>query len=124
VPGIGFPDENNFDAETITDDFEATFVAGNETSLFNSTHLNINSPLSEKAIKDIAAREGWRCFVANRGRGIFQLIEFWIEDRFMLEVNTPEMTEKYRSVVTPEIWAKFLDSPLPPKYADNYALIG
>jgi hypothetical protein len=49
------------------------------------------------------------------------LIELWVENRFMLEVNTPEMTEVYRSMVTPENWAAFSEMPLPPKYAKNYA---
>jgi hypothetical protein len=125
VPGEGLPDEETFSRETITDDNEATFVPGNETSLFGSVHLNINSPLDEESIKAIAKREGWRCFTANRGRGLFQLIEFWIENRFMVEVNTPEMTKVYEETVTPENWAEFLNMPLPPKYAGNYAgLVG
>jgi hypothetical protein len=121
VPGIGLPEEKGFSKETITDDFEATFTPGNEPSLFGSVHLNINSPLDEESIKAIAKREGWRCFTANRGRGMFQLIEFWIEDRFLLEVNTPEMTEIYSHLVNPQNWAEFLQLPLPPKYAANYA---
>jgi len=121
VPGIGIPAEEGFSIETVTDDFEGTFVPDNETTLFGSVHLNINSPLDEESIKAIAKREGWRCFTANRGRGLFQLIEFWVEDRFMLEVNTPEMTARYQELATPENWANFLQSPLPPKYANNYA---
>lgn len=121
VPGEGLPDEATFSKETITDEFEATFVAGNETTLFGSVHLNINSPLDADSIKQIADREGWRCFTANRGRGLFQLIEVWIENRFLLEVNTPEMTDVYVNMVTPENWAAFLDMPLPPKYEKNYA---
>ena len=119
VPGTGLPEEEGFSKETVTDEFEATFVAGNETSLFGSVHLNINSPLDEASIKAIAKREGWRCFTANRGRGILQLIELWIENRFLLEVQTPEMAEAYRNTVNPENWAKFLEMPLPPKYAKN-----
>lgn len=121
VPGRGLPPEEGFTQETITDDHEATFERGNELSLFGSVHVNINSPLNEDTIRAIAAREGWRCFKANRGRGAFQLIEFWIEDRFMLEVNTPEMAAAYAQMATPENWAAFLDQPLPPRYADNYA---
>ena len=121
VPGIGVPDEDTFNSQTRTDDFEATFEPGNELSLFSSVHININSPLDEGSIKEIAAREGWRCFTANRGGGIFQLIELWIENRVMLEVNTPEMTEVYVSMATPENWAQFLESPLPPRYAENFA---
>jgi len=121
VPGTGYPDEGTFTKETVTDEFEATFTPGNEVSLFGSVHLNINSPLDEESIKAIAKREGWRCFTANRGGGIFQLIEFWIDNRFMVEVNTPEMTRHYQETVTPEAWAGFLSMPLPPKYAKNYA---
>jgi hypothetical protein len=119
LPGTGLPAEEGFSKETITDDYEATFTVGEAAPQFGPVHLNINSPLSEAEIKAIAAREGWRCFVANRGRGLFQLIELWIEDRFMLEVNTPEMTQVYREMVTPANWAAFLESPLPPKYAQN-----
>ncbi len=39
----------------------------------------------------------------------------------MLEVNTPEMTRIYRETVNPENWARFLESPLPPKYEGNYS---
>lgn len=125
MPGEGLPDETNFTRETITDEHEATFVAGNETSLFGSVHLNINSPLDEESIKAIAKREGWRCLTANRGRGLFQLIEVWVENRFMIEVNTPEMTQVYEETVNPENWAAFLNMPLPPRYAKNYAgLVG
>lgn len=125
VPGTGLPAEEGFSRETITDEFEGAFVPGNEPRQFGSVHLNINSPLDEASIKAIARREGWRCFKANRGRGLFQLIEFWIEDSFMLEVNTPEMAAKYADLVTPENWAAFLNSPMPPKYAANYAgLVG
>ncbi|MBP9110085.1 MAG: hypothetical protein KBF83_11070 [Pyrinomonadaceae bacterium] len=120
VPGVGLPDAGSFTKETPTEDFEATFVPGNESSLFGSVHLNINSPLDEESIKAIAKREGWRCFTANRAGGLFQLIELWIENRFMIEVNTPEMTEVYQNTVSPEGWAEFLNMPLPPKYAKNY----
>lgn len=125
VPGTGLPEDEGFSIETITDDHEATFVAGNEPSLFGGVHLNINSPLDEESIKAIAKREGWRCFTANRGRGLFQLIEFWVENRFLVEVNTPEMTEVYEKTANPENWAAFLNMPLQPKYAKNYAgLVG
>lgn len=121
LPGEGLPAEENFSRETITDDNEAVFTPGQEVSQYGSVHLNINSPLSEAEIKAIAAREGWRCLTANRARGLFQLIELWVEDRFMFEVNTPEMTKVYREIAKPELWAEFLQMPLPPKYAGNYS---
>src|SRR5687767_10069647 len=51
VPGLGVPPEEGFSCKTITDDYEASFVSGNERSLFGSVHLNINSPLDEESIK-------------------------------------------------------------------------
>ncbi len=120
VPGQGLPDEKNFSIQTPTGDFEATFIEGNETSLFGSVHVNINSPLDEAEIKAIAKREGWRCFTANRAGGAFQLIEVWVENRFLVEVHTPAMTEIYRNVTKPELWAEFIKESLPPRYAANY----
>lgn len=120
VPGVGLPEEDGFSQQTDTSEFEATFVAGNEPSLFSSTHLHMSSPLSEEEIKEIGRREGWRVFTANRGGGLFQLIELWVENRFLLEVNTPAMTAAYQQTVTPENWAAFLQMPLPPKYEKNY----
>ena len=125
VPGMGLPDANGSAEQTNTSEFESKFEPDNETTLFGSVHLNINSPLDEKSIKAIAKRESWRCFTANRGGGLFQLIEFWIEDRFLIEVNTPEMTARYVEIATPQTLADFLQMPLPTKYPDTYAgLVG
>ncbi|KXK02937.1 MAG: hypothetical protein UZ17_ACD001001385 [Acidobacteria bacterium OLB17] len=121
MPGEGLPAEENFSIDTPTEEFEATFVEGNASSLFGSVHVNINSPLNEAEIKAIAEREGWRCFTANRAGGLFQLIEIWVENRLLVEVNTPAMTEIYRNITKPELWAEFLQGPMPPNFAANYA---
>ncbi len=68
VPGTNFPDEATFTKETITEEYEGAFVAGNEPSLFGSVHLNINSPLDEDSIKAIAKREGWRLLYGKSRR--------------------------------------------------------
>jgi hypothetical protein len=35
------------------------------------------------------------------------------------------MTARYQELITAENYAKFLDAPMPPKYANNYAgLVG
>lgn len=120
-PGKGLPNEEGFTRQTDTEVHEAVFTPGHEAQQYSSVHLNLNSPLSEAEIKAIAAREDWRCFTANRAGGLFQLIELWIEDRFMFEVNTPEMTQLYRDTVTPKAWADFLQMPLPPRYAANHS---
>ena len=126
VPGNGLPNEENFDINTPTGDHEAKFVSSDFSPKFIATHLNINTNLSEAEIKAIARRAGWRCFTANRENGLFQLIELWIEDRFLLEVNTPEMTAMYVAMAKPENWANLLQLPFQPKASapNNLGLIG
>ncbi|REJ77377.1 MAG: hypothetical protein DWQ47_13400 [Acidobacteria bacterium] len=115
VPGEGFPREEGFDITTPTEEYESKFVRTNDAPAYVATHMNINSKLSVAEIKKIADREGWRCFIANRGEGLFQLVEFWVEDRFLIEVMTPEMTERYIQVMQPEGYAAWVGVELPKK---------
>lgn len=126
VPGEGLPDEANFDGATDTEEFEAKFIACDFSPKFVATHLNINTNLSEAEVKAIAKREGWRCFTANRGGGMFQTIEFWVENRFMLEINPPEMAKKYIELFQPEVIAAAFQIPFEPKpeVPNNLNLIG
>ncbi|HVF29980.1 MAG TPA: hypothetical protein VNA22_03375, partial [Pyrinomonadaceae bacterium] len=57
-------------------------------------------------IREIAKREGWRVLVCNRGAGMFQLVEVWIENSFMLEVMTPEQTARYVEITNPTFIAR------------------
>ncbi len=102
IPGEGYPQEFGFTKETPTGEFEAKFVTGDTASKYTATHLAINTPLSELEVKAIGKREGWRTLTCNRGEGMFQLIEVWVENRFMLEVFTPEMTKTYIAMFSPE----------------------
>ena len=126
VPGEGLPSEENFSINTPTGEHEAKFVSSDFSPKFVATHLNINTNLTEVEIKAIAERAGWRCFTANREGGMFQLIEFWIEDRLLLEVNTPEMTAMYVEMAKPQNWANMLQMPFQPKadVAGSLNLIG
>lgn len=110
IPGKGEQDEVDVSIDTDTSAMEAVFVAGNETTRYNPVHLNITTPFDADKVKAIAKREGWRCITANRDNGLFQLIEVWIENRFMLEVMTAEMTDAYRKLLAPENWASLLES--------------
>ena len=50
------------------------------------------------AVLAIAEREGWRalrCWRGPSGRPLFELIEFWIENRLMVEIATPAMLPDY-----------------------------
>lgn len=115
VPGEGLPEEEGFSIETPTEEFESKFLLGDFSPAYVATHMNINSQLGVKEIKAIADREGWRCFVANRVEGLFQLIELWIENRFLVEVMTPEMTARYVELMKPQGWADWLGIDLPAK---------
>ena len=104
VPGEGMPDEN--DLEAATEEYEGKFVQSELRPRYVATHLNINTKKSIGEIREIANREGWRVLVCNRGEGLFQLVELWIEETFMLEVMTPEQTARYIEITDPEFMAK------------------
>lgn len=104
VPGEGLPDEN--DLSTRTEEHEARFVQSELRPKYVATHLNINTKKSIEEIREIAKREDWRVLVCNRGEGLFQLIEVWVENTFMLEVMTPEQTARYVEITQPEFMEK------------------
>jgi hypothetical protein len=52
-------------------------------------------------IERIGAREGWRTrhfWRGPRGMKLFELYEFWVENRVMLEIVTPDMVAAYVKV--------------------------
>lgn len=114
-PGVGLPPEKDFDAQTPTEEYEAKFVASSFSPQYVATHLNINTNLSEQEVKAIGKREGWRTLTCNRDNGFFQLIEIWIENRFMLEVMTPEMTKRYLEITDPVFLAQTFGLSIPTK---------
>ncbi|MCU1289711.1 MAG: hypothetical protein JWN60_1940 [Acidobacteria bacterium] len=125
VPGEGFPPEENFDSSAPTEKYEAKFVKSDFAPQYVATHLNINTQLNEAEVKAIAKRENWRVLTCNRGEGLFQLIELWIEDRFMLEVMTPEQTARYVEVLSPEFISQSFGIRIPAASpVNNLSLIG
>jgi hypothetical protein len=127
VPGEGLPPEEDINAPTET--HEARFVQSELRPRYVATHLNINTEKSIDAIRAIADREGWRVLIANRDRGLFQLIEVWVENTFMLEVMTPEMTARYVEIANPafieKAFADFIAQPTPAGVqAEQLSVIG
>jgi len=104
IPGEGLPDED--DLSTATEEYEAKFVQNDLKPKYVATHLNINTQKSIDEIREIAKREGWRVLVCNRGEGLFQLVEVWVENAFLLEVMTPEQTARYVEITNPEFMTK------------------
>lgn len=69
-------------------------------SNFSPIHLAISVPASRYEIEQIAEREGWHVAVGNRGR--FKLIEFWIENKLLLELIPPETIPQYVKSMSPK----------------------
>jgi hypothetical protein len=62
-------------------------------------HVLLSVPLEPDQIKRIGAREGWRAKTFGRGmqgqKPFFHVIEFWVENRLMIEVVSPAMAREY-----------------------------
>ncbi|HSC85812.1 MAG TPA: hypothetical protein VLC09_01015 [Polyangiaceae bacterium] len=78
---------------------QANFRHEPRASGFVATHATISVPLDETAVLALAAQKGWRAIRLSRGS--FDVIEFWIENRVMLEVMTAAMTADYLRATRP-----------------------
>lgn len=83
---------------------EARSQHNGRASDYTATHAALSVPLSEDRVKEIAAREGWRAETFTRG-GVFRVVEFWVENRLLLELITPAMQGEYLDFMTPEKYA-------------------
>jgi hypothetical protein len=79
-------------------------------SPYGATHAAIASPLTREEILALAQRAGCLAKYRKRG-GRFGVIEFWLEDSFMLEVMTAEMQAEYVGFMTPDTWRSALAAP-------------
>lgn len=80
---------------------EVGFQINQQPSHYTPFHAAISVPVSLEEIERIGLREGWRVFPAKRD-GLFDVIEFWIENRLMLELLTPAIAPKYLNAFNPE----------------------
>jgi hypothetical protein len=62
-------------------------------------HMLLSVPREADEVERIGAREGWRAKTFGRGmrghRPFFHVIEFWLENRLMIEVVSPVMAQEY-----------------------------
>jgi hypothetical protein len=63
-------------------------------SLHSEVHLAVGTVLSVDNVLAIAKREGWLAQRSNRG-GLFDVIEFWVENKFLLELLPEAERERY-----------------------------
>ena len=82
-------------------DEECVFVRTAITSMYTDIHAAISVPISQEEIEKIGVREGWRVVRCNRD-SFFDVIEFWVENRLMIELLTPEMASQYLKFATQE----------------------
>ena len=80
-------------------DEECVFVHTAITSRYTDIHAAISVPISQQEIEEIGIREGWRVVRCNRD-SFFDVIEFWVENRLMIELLTPEMASQYLKFAT------------------------
>lgn len=85
-----------------------TSVNGNG-SLYTATHAALSVPSSRERVSDIAKREGWQSGTFVRG-GVFEVIEFWVEGRLLLELLAPDMAQRYLDVMTTSNYAAMLEA--------------
>lgn len=68
----------------------------------SASHFAIATDLSDDDIHAICKEQGWlsrRC-----DRGPFELIEVWIENRFLMELLPPDCQAQYRAAMTLDNW--------------------
>lgn len=106
-----------FGAELTPADGDADSVAvmNEAPHTFTATHAAVDTYLSYDEVFALAAEHGWLAKYRKRG-GLFGVIEFWIENQFLIEVLTAEMQAEYLATVTPQNWKAMLAAG-PPKAA-------
>lgn len=72
---------------------QVVYIQSRFTPMFTATHALLSVPSSEEQIQQIGQREGWR--VLKSDRGSFEVIEFWIENKLLLELLPPTISLRY-----------------------------
>jgi len=81
-------------------------------SPYTATHAALSVPVDEARVREIAEREGWRVERFSRG-GAFEVLEFWVEGRLLLELLTPELVPQYLDFMVPRKYASLFGFALP-----------
>ncbi|MBX9252506.1 hypothetical protein H1Q63_00630 [Desmonostoc muscorum CCALA 125] len=84
------------------------YIQNPTASKFTGTHVMISVPASVEQIEQIAQREDWLLEYASFG---FDFILFWVENRLLIELLTPEMTAQYLAFMQRENLRKYFVFP-------------
>lgn len=77
---------------------------------YSAVHLAVATHLDEAGVMAIAQREGWLARRCNRGNA-FDVIELWLENKFMIEVLTEEMRAQYLRFMSPARFRQLMLGP-------------
>ena len=69
-------------------------------SPFSEAHLAMGTKLSAEQVLALGARERWLAQRSSRG-GLFEVVELWLENKFLLEILPAPELERYRCNLTP-----------------------
>ncbi len=76
-------------------------------SPFTGVHAAMSVPTDAETIAEIGDREGWRTVTCDRGP--FKVIEFWIENKLLLELLPAPLATQYLEFMQPDTLAKFFE---------------
>ena len=79
-------------------DAPGTFEANAAPPQYWPFHVLLSVQLDEAQVQAIGDREDWHTRRFSRGppgRPLFDVIEFWVENRLLIEVSTPDMDAAY-----------------------------
>lgn len=106
APGTGKPGEASTTYETAP--WEVHISRAKSAPEYVASHVALVSPLDESTITAIVEKEGWRAVRCSRG-SVFDVVEVWLENRYLVEVLTSEMAAQYRSFMTVENCKKLFE---------------
>jgi hypothetical protein len=66
-------------------------------------HLAVGTSVVAAEIVRIAERAGWPAQICDR-KGLFEVVEIWVDDTCLIEVLDPAMQTRYRASFTPRKW--------------------
>jgi hypothetical protein len=72
----------------------ADFLRTATDSAPGPVHFALSVDRTIGKIQAITGREGWQCYVCSRG-GDFDVVEVWVENRFLVELPPPEFAARY-----------------------------
>lgn len=97
-------------------DEEVQGAFNEDAPVFTATHAALSVPAGEERIREVAAREGWRCETFSRG-GAFEVVELWVENRLLVEMLPPNFQRRYLDAMTTRNFAELFGLELEPAAA-------